>query len=120
MSNEIKLVLEDGTFENDFIDSGADVLIYLNDILIGDIVVFAGCEDMHIELITLKENYRGKGYGEIALTQLKEIAKSLGIRNINGECRNSLINFYKRLGADFTPRTEYDLTYINNRFYIDL
>lgn len=120
MKNNIRLVLEDGTFEDGFIDNEYGIYIYINDRLAGDIIGFADEESIHIEVISLKEEYRRKGYGTIALNQLKEIGKSLGVSYIEGDCRNELIPFYKKLEADFNPRNEEDLTYINNRFYIDL
>ena len=120
MRDSVKLVLEDGTFENDFINNNYGIYIYINDKLVGDIIGFASEESIFIEVISINKEYRRKGYGTIILNQLKDIGKSLGISYIEGDCRNELIPFYKKLGADFNPRNEDDLTYINNRFYIDL
>lgn len=114
------LKLEEGIFEEDFINDKDRIEIWLNDKKIGSIIAFASKEEIYIELIDLKEEYQRKGYGTEAIKQLKEIAKSLNISCIHGECRGDLILFYKRLGADFKHRTEEDETYINHRFYIDL
>lgn len=118
---KISIKLEEGSFnDKEFFNDNYCVIIYLNDIEIGDIIGFVTEDDIHLELFHIHEKYRGKGYGSIALKQLLDICKSLGIKYMHGDCKNSLINFYKKFGADFKPREEDDKTYLNNRFYIDL
>ena len=114
------LKLEEGTFENDFLDENYSIEIWLNDKEIGSIIGFATEEDIYIEHKTLDKEFQRKGYGTLAINQLKEIAKSLNVPYLHGECRTNLIQFYEKLGADFKHRTEEDKTYINHRFYIDL
>lgn len=94
--------------------------IYLDNILIGDISGTLTEKDLHIELFWLDRPYRRQGYGTTVMNQLKDICRESGLSNINAECRGELIPFYSNLGADFKPRCEFDTTYINNRFYIDL
>lgn len=121
MSDKITLMLENGTFKKHFIEDGnCEVLIYLNDFCIGSITGHSGEDYIHIELIEIDEKYRGKGFGYIALEKLKEIAKGLGIKFIDGECNSKLKNFYKKLGAKFECREAYDENFILNKFYIDL
>ena len=120
MSNNIRIELEDGTFDNDFIHSNYAVLIYLDNKYIGDIVGYATDEDAHIELISIEEKYRGLGYGTIAMNQFKEECKNLGFSYIYGDCPYNRMRFYKSLGAVFECRTEDDYTFVNKVFYIDL
>lgn len=121
VNENIVLKLEEGTFEDDFIDNCQYViLIYLNDVEIGYIDGYATDENIHIELITLNGKYRRKGYGTLVLKELKEIAVKLGIKYIDGECQTKLKPFYEKLGADFSYREKDDETYINHRFYIDI
>ena len=94
--------------------------IHLDNHLIGDISGTLTEDDLHIELLMIDKPYRRKGYGTIVIELLKKLCKDAGLSNINAECRGELISFYEKLGADFNPRCEDDITYINNRFYIDL
>lgn len=121
VKENIILKLKEGVFEVDFIDNCQYVIsIYLDDIEIGYIDGYATDENIHIELITLKDEYQRKGFGTLALKQLKEIAVKLGIKYIDGECQTKLKPFYENLGADFSYREKDDETYINHRFYIDI
>ncbi|MGU8836359.1 GNAT family N-acetyltransferase [Clostridium perfringens] len=119
-NNVITLDLENGTFEENFLDDNFGIGIMLDGKEIGFIIGFACQECVLIKLISLEEGFRRKGYGTLAMQELIRISKKLNCHHIEADCRTELISFYKRLGADFTHRDPDDATYINHRFYIDL
>lgn len=51
---------------------------------------------------------------------LKKICKDMGTEYIHGDSPNIRKPFYIRLGAKYECRDEYDETFMNDRFYIDL
>ena len=119
--NKISIKLEDNSINDEsFFDDNYRFIIYLNDKQIGDMIGFVTHEDIYLEFFDINQKYRGKGYGTIALKQLLDICKSLNIKYLHAECKNSLIHFYKRFGAKFECRNEDDKHYLNNKFYIDL
>lgn len=120
MKDNIRLKLEEGTFEEDFIDDEYCISIFNNDIKVGFMTGWAYDDEIYLEHLHLEDEYTQKGYGTKALQQLKEIGKSLNFSYIKGECRDGLMYFYKKLGADFNYREPEDENYILNRFYIDL
>lgn len=76
---------------------------------------------LNIELIAIEPPYRNFGCGTQAMNLLIEMVEELpDIKCIRGECPNSRVNFYERLGSIFECRDEYDEDFINNVFYIDL
>lgn len=108
--------------EESFLNDGDIIIINLNNVSIGSIEYFIDnyYKSVQISYMSLDKEYRRKGYGTLILEKLKSLAKKCGMKYIEGECRGELIQFYKRLGADFTKRRESDYEYINHRFYIDL
>lgn len=94
--------------------------IFLNDTLIGDIEAYPCSDCFGLVLISIDEEYRGKGYGTEAMKILIEVCSKLGVDYIHGDSPNKRKAFYKRLGAKYECRDEDDETYFNDRFYIDL
>lgn len=95
--------------------------IILDDIKIGHISGSHCGDGLILELIAIEPQYRNLGYGTKAMEILIDIASNMpNIEFIRGECPNSRIDFYTRLGAIFECRDEYDEDFINNVFYIDL
>lgn len=94
--------------------------IILNGKIIGDMIFFYDLESFQLETWKIDEEYRGYGYGTVVMEMLKKIGKDKNIKYIKGECPIRRINFYKRLGAKFEYRDEFDESFINNVFYIDL
>ena len=80
------------------------------------------CESscLGLELIDIEEEYRGKGYGTVAMEKLIKACRNFGMMYIHGDSPNCRKRFYKNLGAKYECRDEYDETFWNDRFYIDL
>lgn len=113
-NNSINKVFEYNFFNNDYIS------IFFNNTEVGYIEYNAYENCMYLEYIKIYEDYQRKKIGCHSLSILIDICKLFNLSFINGECRNDLISFYKKLGAKFENRTPEDEAYINNRFYIDL
>lgn len=123
--NEIKIVFEDNSNNEDFylntvfLDNEF-ISIHFNNMNVGYIHYFADEHSVYLEHVDIKSNYRRKKIGYYSLLMFKHVSKLLNLSFIDGECRDDLISFYRKLGAKFESRTPEDNTYINNRFYIDL
>lgn len=89
-------------------------------IIVGDMTVCPCGYCLGLESIEVYEPYRGKGYGTEAMELLKKICKDMGTEYIHGDSPNIRKPFYIRLGAKYECRYEYDETFMNDRFYIDL
>lgn len=114
-TNKIKT---EAIFDRDECDASFEV--YLNDIYIGGALAHLYDDEIEIELLSIKEEFRGKGYGSKAFKQYIELATKEGIKFIKGDAQIHRIAFYKRLGAKFECRVPGDETLINDVFYIDL
>ena len=73
-----------------------NLLIATGILLIEEKLTNDGCFMGHIENILVDEKYRGKGFGEIIVKKLLEIAKNRGCYRVDLICKPELENFYKK------------------------
>lgn len=120
MENKINFKIPGMNFtKENFVDLQGDMEIFIINQYIGHMRVMADdgeTNSIYLEYFEIEEEYRNKGYGTIAMINLKDIGKQWGFKYIEGECRSDLIHFYKNIGASFHSNHEY----INHKFYINL
>lgn len=73
-----------------------NLLIATGILLIEEKLTNNGCSMGHIENILVDEKYRGKGFGEIIVKKLLEIAKNRGCYRVDLICKPELEYFYKK------------------------
>ena len=66
----------------------------------------------HIEDIIIKNEYQGKGYGKILITNLINICKKRKCYKILLDCESDLIQFYEKCG--FTDKGHQMVIYLDN------
>lgn len=105
-----------------------EIAILKDNVVIGEMIIYNTDFKFNLEEFQIKTQFRGNGFGSAAMKKLIEIAKSFNISYIYGESVDDRKNFYKRMGAKYENRNNFDAT-INNQtydgknletFYIDL
>ncbi len=69
---------------------------------------FLGRKGIYIEDLYIRSEHRGKGYGELLLSQIKELAKERNCGRVEWwvlDWNERAINFYKKMGA--TPMSDW-------------
>jgi RimJ/RimL family protein N-acetyltransferase len=116
MSNDVSKVKE--ILINNY---AFDLLFYSDDNEVGNAEINVYSDELvSICVISIKEEFRGRGYGLKAIELIKAFAKELGFKSVRGECRKELHHFYSKLGAKFESRLEEDNELMFDSFYYDL
>ena len=59
-------------------------------------LTYGGCKMGHIENILIDKKFRGKGYGQMIVNKLLNIAKESGCYRVDLNCNSELEKFYKK------------------------
>lgn len=105
-----------------------EIIILNNNVIIGEMIIYNNDLRFNLEEFQIKPEFRGNGFGANAMKKLIQIAKSLNVCYIYGESVEDRKNFYKRMGAMYENRDNFNvladnLTYDGEKletFYIDL
>lgn len=97
--NEFKNILNEiNKNGNIFVIEDKGKIIATAKLLIEHKLIRGGSKVGHLEDVVVDKNYRQYGLGKKLVNKIVEIARERGCYKIIGNCDNSLIGFYEKLG----------------------